>query len=182
MRLFIAVNFSAEALEGIRAARERLRSLSGGRGRFAPDGNLHLTLAFLGEVEPARAAAAAEAMDCAWRRPFELRVDRAGRFGRGGDCIYWLGCAESPALAALQRRLVRELSARGFELERRRFTAHITLARRAPEGLAGFEPAEPITERVDHIELVKSELRPEGAAYTALFRSPGGEARGLQPF
>ena len=100
MRLFIAVNFSPETLSALLAARERLRELCAGRGGFTQDTNLHLTLAFLGEVAPARAKPAVEAMEAAEGRALTLTIDRAGRFKREGGDIWWAGSADSPALAA----------------------------------------------------------------------------------
>ena len=100
LRLFIAVNFSENALKSRLAARERLRELTGGRGGFTQDTNLHLTLAFLGEVAEARVPSAAEAMSAAGGRPLTLVIDRAGRFRRDGGDIWWAGGPENPALAA----------------------------------------------------------------------------------
>ena len=169
MRLFIAVNFSAETLGVLRAARDELRRLADGRGSFTPDANLHLTLAFLGEVPEERAAPAAEALREAGTRPFELVFDRAGRFRREGGDIWWAGGPENPALLALRRRLARALAERGFALEERRFTPHVTLARRVgplPERPALF--AQPQVERVERISLMRSELRYSPPRYTVL--------------
>ena len=72
MRLFIAINFSEPSRRALLEARERLRGLTGGRGGFTQDTNLHLTLAFLGEVEQERAKAAEEAMRAAQGRALTL--------------------------------------------------------------------------------------------------------------
>ena len=69
MRLFIAVNFSPNTLSGLIEARERLRKMCLGKGSFTQDANLHLTLAFLGEVEAERAGLAAWANHGAGFRP-----------------------------------------------------------------------------------------------------------------
>ena len=171
MRLFIAVNFSPNTLSGLIEARERLRKMCLGKGSFTQDANLHLTLAFLGEVEAERAGLAAEAMEAARGRTMELVFDRAGRFkGTGGD-IWWAGGPENPALAAVQRRLARGLVSRGFELEARRFIPHVTLARRVPEPEARpalFET--PVTERVGALSLMRSELGRGAPRYTELER------------
>ena len=152
MRLFIAVNFSENALKSLLAARERLRELTGGRGGFTQDTNLHLTLAFLGG------------------RPLTLVIDRSGRFRRDGGDIWWAGAADNPALAAYQRRLTRELRERGFDLENRRFSPHVTLARRIvtelPPGTRLI--TEPVTERVDGVSLMRSELGRGAPKYTEL--------------
>ena len=171
MRLFIAVNFSPGTLAALARARDGLRRLAGGRGSFPPDANLHLTLAFLGEVLSERAEDAAAAMRAAAGAPFELVFDRAGRFRRDEGDIWWAGGPENPALAAVQRRLARGLASRGFELEARRFIPHVTLARRVPE-LEGrpalFET--PVTERVGALSLMQSELGRGAPRYTELER------------
>ena len=172
MRLFIAVNFSAGTLDALLAARERLRALTGGRGGFTQDTNLHLTLAFLGEIEPERAPLAVEAMRAAQGRVLTLGIDRIGRFRRDGGDIWWAGADRAPALSAYQRRLVRELRARGFELESRRFSPHVTLARRIDPALEVPDSllAAPITERVDAASLMRSELGRGAPKYTELAR------------
>ena len=171
MRLFIAVNFSPGTLAALARARDGLRRLAGGRGSFPPDANLHLTLAFLGEVLSERAEDAAAAMRAAAGAPFELVFDRAGRFRRDEGDIWWAGGPENPTLAAVQRRLARGLASRGFELEARRFIPHVTLARRVPEleGLPElFET--PVTERVGALSLMRSELGRGAPRYTELER------------
>lgn len=173
MRLFIAVNFSPNTLSGLIEAQERLRKMCLGKGSFTQDANLHLTLAFLGEVEAERAGLAAEAMEAARGRTMELVFDRAGRFkGTGGD-IWWAGGPENPALAAYQKRLAHELRARGFELEQRRFLPHVTLARRIVTGIppgARLITA-PITENVSAASLMLSELGRGAPKYTELARA-----------
>lgn len=172
MRLFIAINFSESTLKALLAARERLRELTGGAGSFTHGGSLHLTLAFLGEVERERAPLAVEAMEAAQGRPMTLIFDRAGHFKREGGDIWWAGGPENPALAAYRKRLVRELRARGFVLEARRFTPHVTLARRVTAELpldVRLLP-EPVSEHVSSAGLVLSELGRGAPRYTELDR------------
>lgn len=172
MRLFIAVNFSPEALAALLCARERLRELTNGRGGFTQDTNLHLTLAFLGEIEPERVDLAVEAMREARGRAFTLRIDSAGRFKRDGGDIWWAGSDDNLALAAYQRRLIRELRARGFVIESRRFAPHVTLARRIvdelPPGTKLLET--PVLEHVTAASLMRSELGRGAPKYTELAR------------
>ena len=51
MRLFIAINFNDDTHNRLIALRDELRSRSE-RGNFSLPENLHLTLAFIGEVSP----------------------------------------------------------------------------------------------------------------------------------
>ena len=171
MRLFIAINFGDTALDSFEAARERLRAQAG-RANYSRRENLHLTLAFLGElpssrlpdIEAAMKAAAAGAGE------FSLSFDHAGRFRRDGGDIWWLGAADCPALTALQSRLASELKSRGFALEDRRFSPHLTLARRV-FGTADAASLldSPVPCRVSGMSLMLSE-RPGGKlTYTELF-------------
>ena len=170
MRLFVAVNFPPETVDAISALQVRLRGAEP-RGNWSRRENLHLTLAFLGEQPRERLDAAREAMDAALFRPLTLVFDRLGRFRRGEGDIWWLGAAHNPALEAAQRRLARELAARGFALEERRFVPHLTLARRVPP--AGAEPPglefAPVEAPAGRISLMLSE-RPGGKlTYTELY-------------
>ena len=61
MRLFLAVNFDDATKHRIQAVQQRLREVA--QGDFSRPENLHLTLAFLGEVPAQKAAAACRAMD-----------------------------------------------------------------------------------------------------------------------
>lgn len=170
MRLFIAINFDDTELDAFEAARERLRDQAGA-ANYSRRENLHLTLAFLGEQPPARMGEISGAMLKATKNTpgFELRFDRAGRFRREGGDIWWLGAAESPELTKLQAGLAAELRARGFKLEDRRYTPHLTLAR---EVRGEAEPElvlpEPVPALVRGASLMLSERRQGVLTYTPL--------------
>ena len=171
MRLFISIDFSEATVAALAQARDELRALTRGKGSFPPDTNLHLTLAFLGETPPERAADALDAMRAAAGRPFDVTFDRAGCFKRDGGDIWWAGGPDNPALIAVQRRLARELAERGFVLEARRFSPHVTLARRVIPGIE--RPAlikAPVSERVEALSLMRSELGHGAPRYTELSR------------
>ncbi len=171
MRLFIAINFDEDALDRFEAARERLRAQAG-RANYSRRENLHLTLAFLGEQPGSRVTELEAAMLAAsdGTEEFTLRFERAGRFRREDRDICWLGAARSRPLLELQARLADELKDRGFALEARRFSPHLTLARRA---FGRDDPAltlpEPVEAPARGMSLMLSE-RPGGLlTYTELF-------------
>lgn len=170
MRLFIALCFDRQVRRQIRDVQKRLGALAR-RGALTPEENLHLTLAFLGEQPPARMGEISGAMLKATKNApgFELRFDRAGRFRREGGDIWWLGAAESPELTKLQAGLAAELRARGFKLEDRRYTPHLTLAR---EVRGEAEPElvlpEPVPALVRGASLMLSERRQGVLTYTPL--------------
>ncbi|MEW6099620.1 MAG: RNA 2',3'-cyclic phosphodiesterase [Pseudomonadota bacterium] len=99
------------------------------RARLVPAGRLHLTLHFLGAMEPPRRALLMS-LPAVPFEPFEFAIERAGRW-RG---IAWMGPGEVPLpLLALQAALGQQLRERGFELEERPYAAHVTLAREAAQ-------------------------------------------------
>ena len=154
-------------------ARDALSALAGDiaartRGRAPPAGNLHLTLAFLGDVEPTRLALlrAIGAAVAAAVPPFALVFDRVGAFGDAG--IAWAGASAPPrALERLAQLLQAALAKEGFRIERRPFHPHVTLARRC-RSPAGAGSAAPIAWNVERIALNASERSPHGPRYREL--------------
>ena len=61
--------------------------------------------------------------------PFTLTLAKVGKFSRTRGDIYWYGVRTCAALEALYAEAQTELTARGFELEKRAFKPHVTLAR-----------------------------------------------------
>lgn len=125
MRLFIALPLSGKLRRILLDAQRELRA-QGARANFSREENLHLTLAFLGEVEGEGVQAAREAVSSLDAAPFPLAL---GRFGNFGD-LYWAGLQKSEPLEALAARVRKALDERGLDYDRKPFRPHITLARR----------------------------------------------------
>ncbi|MEA5038483.1 MAG: RNA 2',3'-cyclic phosphodiesterase [Clostridiaceae bacterium] len=161
MRLFIAILFSPDIKSSLLRAVSDLRMQSE-TGVFSRPENLHLTLAFLGEIHDA--AAALQAMEAAGGTPFSLATEGCGRFGE----LWWAGVRENPALSALARRLRRELDVRQVPYDHKPFHPHITLARQ----IASASPIRlSIPERnmtVSHLSLMKSERLQGRLTYTEI--------------
>jgi 2'-5' RNA ligase len=79
---------------GVGQPRERGRSV-----RLAPVEQLHVTLAFLGEVPDPKIDAARLAVERAVKgvEPFALRISGGGTFGRGRFTVLWAGLREAEA-------------------------------------------------------------------------------------
>ena len=100
--------------------------------------------------------------------------------------MIWAGVHEATGrLEVWARRLDEALAAAGIEPERRPFQPHLTFARfkdqLSPEGQRRLGGAleelksEPIADSLaSFVELLRSELRPDGAVYTSLTRAPLG--------
>ena len=124
-------------------------------GKPVSGAKIHLTLAFLGEIESERLAAVRDAARQARAPRFELVLDEAGSFRKAG--VAWAGSSHVPAaLADLQSSLDLALRARGFILEDQPFAAHVTLARRISTGVPRA-PMPAIRWRPRDFALVRSE-------------------------
>jgi len=124
-RLFVAVDLPEEV-------RRELSSLCCGLpgARWLPPEQLHLTLRFIGEVDPETGRSVAEALDDVALTPFSLRLRGLGFFPpRGQPRVLWAGVERSEALSRLQRRVETVLTRAGLAPEGRKFMAHVTLAR-----------------------------------------------------
>jgi RNA 2',3'-cyclic 3'-phosphodiesterase len=180
MRLFLALWPDRAVREQIQSAGRRAVAASGGRP--VPAANLHLTLAFLGEVEGDRQAAVERAAVAAAETsgPFELALTEIGVFERVG--ALWLGGPAQGPLATLVRELDGRLSEQGFDLARKHFRAHVTLARKVAGGeLSVLGPLETVIAwAVSELALVASVTDPAGARYEVLGTWPlGGPIAGV---
>jgi 2'-5' RNA ligase len=151
---------------------------------------IHLTLAFLGELSEAELQQASSAAELAAQKaaPFEYRLSRPGIFGSPRQPrVLWVGIEEpSGRLQLLLQTLRRELQQRGFAVDTRPFSPHLTLARcKVSLGAEEQErllrilhtrqfspPPAPYAAR--QLSVMKSELAPGGATYTPLADYPLG--------
>lgn len=141
-------------------------------GRPVSPEQLHLTLAFLGQV-PAERLPALVALTQGFACPADtLTLDRFGYFSRGG--VLWLGSqAPLPELTALHHRLWHALADRGFTLPERTFLPHVTLLRHAQPPPVGALPTVSLTWRYDRLRLIESVTTAKGSRYATLATSPG---------
>ena len=142
-------------------------------GRASRRENIHLTLAFLGELPAAAVPALVEAGRRIAAAPFDLRIDRLG-FWRHNQLL-WAGCAPSPGLDALAAQLDAALAVGRPAPDERRpaFKAHLTLARKLPPAtrpadVAGFFRADLPAWPCARFTLTASRLSPAGPSYTPL--------------
>jgi 2'-5' RNA ligase len=165
VRLFFALwplRASAEALAGWAA---QVREQTG--GKVTATGNIHLTLAFLGDADPDLAAGAAKQ---ATGRRHELPIETA-KYVRRNEMV-WVAPATMPApLAELVTSLHGALRAASFTLDERPFAAHVTLIRKArmPKALP---PLPAVEWPVDEFVLVRSRTSPKGSTYEPVDRYP----------
>ncbi|MFD1341538.1 RNA 2',3'-cyclic phosphodiesterase [Litorisediminicola beolgyonensis] len=176
MRAFIALPLPPSDAEVLAAMGERL-----GFGRAVPEENMHLTLAFLGEVEEPELRDLAEGLETLTSPGLAARLSGIGSYGPA----LALAADGGGALTDLQARVKSRCHGAGLVLERRRFRPHVTFARLprrlSPEEerkLAGFLSVEGamVLDHVPFPELVlyESHLTKDGAIYEPLAEFPLG--------
>lgn len=191
LRAFIALELPETAKEALaatqmemqNAARRRRLPVGQALRWVAPEG-IHLTLKFLGNVDSDAVADLERAVAAAADGLAAPRLG-LGPLGAFPDPrqprVLWVGLTgDLETVARLQQRLEGNLAQLGFAPERRRFSPHLTLARvreqigpderkAVADLVAGGTSVSAFAFRADQLSLMKSELRPTGARYEALF-------------
>lgn len=175
MRLFIAIELPKSFCKEVAALQDAVRTQSEG-GRFVPATNFHITLHFIGESNDLAGAALAMEEACRGIRPFGLHLSRFSTFARKeGHTAFLSLLGELDELNALNESLQSALAERGFSIEPKRFTPHITLGRSVvlPEGalenLAALSPNASM--QVQGIALFESVRRGSRMVYSVLHRA-----------
>ncbi len=163
-RVFFALWPGARVRAELAQAARRMQRVL--RGRRTRDDSIHLTLAFIGEVDvdilPRLLAPPAGVFTPA----FLLTLDNWGSWERNG--IGWAAPSRIPdPLRDLAANLEGWLRGAGFELELRTFAPHVTLVRKAqyaplPDSMMR------IAWQVNEFALIHSQLAPDGARYRML--------------
>ncbi|GAC1505871.1 MAG: RNA 2',3'-cyclic phosphodiesterase [Candidatus Dormibacteraceae bacterium] len=144
--------------------------------RWTPAMNLHLTVRFLGSIEPAVAEGIADRLAERSLAGFELDLGDFGTFKRGRLVrVVWLGIRTGAQAARELAALVEEECSRaGVASESRPFQPHLTLARARPRdgGVLGPLPDPPQLRpwRAEELILFRSHLGRQGAVYEPLRR------------
>ncbi|GAB4467708.1 MAG: RNA 2',3'-cyclic phosphodiesterase [Burkholderiaceae bacterium] len=156
MRCFVALwpdDATRERLAAV--AREQQRRFPRARAMAAE--NLHLTLAFIGECEAARAAHVAAALDALPFESFTWTLDAVGAFDRAR--VLWAAGPDCVPLAALAQQVRSLLDRLRVPYDRKPFVAHVTLLREltrdeARRAVAPIAP--PVLWRADRPQLLQS--------------------------
>ena len=164
MRLFLAIQLNDEirnALTAVQSAWKR----RGVIGNYTSVENLHLTLAFIGDYpEPYDVLEALDGLDFS---PVTLRLEGIGSFGD----LWWAGLSDSPGLEAIVRRIRHRLSEAEIPFDRKKFSPHITLIRKASRN--GRKDLPPVSlpsamMEADRISLMRSDRGKNGMIYTKI--------------
>ena len=165
-RLFVAINLNEEMKESLMDMQDVMYE-HGMRGRETVPENMHLTLAFIGDFDDVELVK--DAVESIEIRPFRIKLSGIGAYGD----LWWAGLESSPPLMAVSRRLRRALAEAGIPFDRKRFSPHITLMRRATGSVKDMPAGElekcfGASMTVDHISLMRSDRGKHGMIYTEL--------------
>ena len=191
IRTFIAIHLSQEArLQLSDTIRSLGSQISSGVRWVDPEG-IHLTIKFLGDIDPALVEDVLRAMEQAasGSLPFQLHLNGLGVFpNQRRPRVLWAGLGDDlDALGALQEKLEAAMSGLRFPQERRTFNPHLTLGRvrggvpnLARQQVGAVVSSAPLNDAgedanfwpVNAIHLMRSNLTPNGAVYSSLGSVP----------
>lgn len=168
VRLFFALWPDASIQQQFFQAGKTLHRACGGRQTRRE--NIHMTLAFLGDVDAARLArvkAIAAEIDLP---AFVLRFNRLGWWR--SNQVAWASTEATPrALSDLVKQLQIGLREEGFKFDERRFFPHVTLLRKAQCSHTVLNN-DPISWAATEFALVRSTLQRGGPHYAIVERWP----------
>lgn len=185
LRVFLAVELSSDLSQKVVELQQQLRATLPTVNWVRP-GAIHLTLKFLGYVDPAMVEQLLTAIEPIRKSqaPITLEIQGLGIFPDiRRPRILWIGCTgDIPALLNLVSRIEEALEPLGFPPEEKPYFPHLTLARIKHDnskvggvlthsGLLA-QPRNLGALRIDRITLFRSDLSPKGAEYTSLWTVP----------
>jgi RNA 2',3'-cyclic 3'-phosphodiesterase len=178
MRTFIAIPLPDECRTMLDEMQRKLRVYEADV-RWTAISSIHLTLKFLGEVDPGIIPKLSEALESVakFQRRFDLRLHGFGCFPHlRNPRVIWCGIdGDTNALSQLQHGVETACASFGFSPEDREFHPHLTLGR--VNGKSNLQPLLDCikigsdlerTFTADRLTLYKSTLKPQGAVYTVL--------------
>ncbi|MCX7702588.1 MAG: RNA 2',3'-cyclic phosphodiesterase [Planctomycetota bacterium] len=178
-RMFIAVELEDDLRKQLSEVQKTLAT-SQANVKWVEPHNIHLTIKFLGDVDPALIVGICKVIESATEKqvPFVVPVIGVGTFPPTGlPRIIWVGASdEELRLSKIYNTLNSGLVPLGIPFEKRKFNPHITLGRiRTPKGADALKkmvsqysqkPFGSIA--VDSLTLFSSELTEKGPLYTPL--------------
>lgn len=184
MRLFVAIDLDEDARQAIGAEQKRIaKAIDDDRSalKWIDPAQMHLTLAFLGEIADRAAPPLVDAMSAALDvAPFVAVFQHLGVFPTSrAPRVLWLGVTQGAReLATVQRTVADRLRPLAAALDERPFHAHLTLARwrtsrprDATRALSCDRHTIVARTAIDRVTLYRSRLSTSGPSYTPLARA-----------
>lgn len=177
-RTFIAINLPSELKEKIGKMITKLKQNNPDYGiKWVAPENLHLTLHFFGDLNKKQITRAEEGIEEITKRADSFKM-KTGDFGcfpnEERPRIIFIEVKDTEAIHLLIGQLEVMLQNLGFPVDTRPWQAHITLGRvkdHAKRKTSGIELT-PETFDVGSVELMESQLTPEGSVYSVIKSFP----------
>jgi len=180
IRAFIAVPLPEAITQHLGQVSQQLdQSLPRRAVRWVKPDRMHLTLRFLGETAVSQLDPIAQQLDAlaAAHASFTMQLGSLGCFPNARrPRVIWTGLeGEEKRLQALKQDLDARLAPLGWEVEKRPFSAHLTLGRvkdrRKVKSLDLGLAVDSLLLPVTAVHLIQSDLRPAGPVYTVQHRA-----------
>lgn len=172
MRLFIAIELPDDIKEKIYESSLLLKQ-NCLQGSYSSKENYHITLAFLGEVDPGRVADIRKIMDGIDFPSGDITIGKLSCFRRDGGDIWFRSVFVPKSVVKLYYELAERLRDAGFTVDAKKFRAHITLARRVmlatDADMKSCETSD-LQCRADSMSLMLSERKEGKLTYTCLYK------------
>ena len=123
-RLFTALEIPHDVADDLEVLRGGIEG-----ARWIDKASYHVTLRFVGDVEPPVAKELSRALGEVGGWAFETSLSGIGSFGSKSPRSVWAGVRGNPALEELQANQEAACRRIGLPPETRKFTPHVTLAR-----------------------------------------------------
>lgn len=163
-RLFFALWPQDSTREQVRRHCKSL--LRHGGGRPVDPGNIHFTLAFLGNVDARQQECVEQFADQVCLPQFEFTVDSAGHWPK--PKVLWVGPSQPPESMLMLATQLRDGAIQcGIQMDMRPYRAHMTLMRKVARAREDIS-IRPFTWRTDGFVLVKSTTYAEGVRYQVI--------------
>ncbi len=158
---------------------EREIKNTGANVKLVEPENIHLTIKFLGDTDESLIDRIEEIMNYSVKEvePFEINLKGAGVFPNERYIkVIWIGIENGESISKIVSKLDEKITTLGFQKEKRKFSAHLTIAR--VKNVKNKEKLIQIIEKyrniefgkikINSIKLKKSTLTPKGPIYTTL--------------
>jgi 2'-5' RNA ligase len=179
VRAFVGIDLTPDVRRRLVSARESLKD-TGAHVAWVAEPNLHVSLAFLGDISLETVRGVGDLLDGVARETarFVLEIGGMGWFGAvDSPRVVWAGVgAGADAAKVLRARIAAGLPALGVAVEEREFRPHVTVGRvKSSRGRAElcaavsqFRSGVFGSAAVDRMVLFRSILRPHGPEYSVL--------------
>ncbi len=172
-RLFVGLELPESSRHLFRKIDPHVKGL-----RWLPPEQLHLTMSFIGDVEPEQEERLRENLARVRVPPFFLPIAGVGAFGGERPSVVWAGVGKGhPHLFALHQHIQDAVLHAGLEPDLKPFHPHITLGRARDVSRAALKPflrdhkeSEFDLWKVTGFTLFSSRLTAEGSIYTVEMR------------